>query len=42
MNRATHNNGMHSTADTTALMLRNRIGRRVMLGVRQLRLIERF
>jgi hypothetical protein len=29
------NNGMHPTADTTALIKRNRSGRRVMPGVRR-------
>jgi hypothetical protein len=29
-----HNNGMHPTADTTALMYSNGLGRRVMPGVR--------
>jgi hypothetical protein len=30
---AQHNNGMHPTADTTALIIGNRAGRRVMPGV---------
>jgi hypothetical protein len=40
--RAAPNNGMHPTADTTLLKLINGSGRRVIPGVRLLRLPRRW
>jgi hypothetical protein len=36
-----HNNGMHPTADTQALIFGNRSGRRVMPGVMRLNILQR-